>query len=160
MLTIIAGSILFCVTSFMGIQVKKYYKNKEIFFKEMKDFSYFAENKISLLKTPIKEIIISFIQDKKGETKKILSEMLLFFDDNDDKHCSSIFLNKNESELIFDFLKNIGKTDLKNVVVLIRAFRNDISDLYEKSKIEYTKKGVLYYKLLVLAGIALMLIVI
>jgi stage III sporulation protein AB len=164
MISLYAGSLLFVSSSYIGFQIRKHYLRRKEYLKDLIELMDIMINEITYLKTPISEIMLNFSIDKKGEIKRVVSAYTDYIKngevDNDIlKTLHSSFLSNNENMTINRTLISIGKSNIVNEVTKIKALRAQLELFLKNATEQYTTTGVLAYKLGILAGIALMIIV-
>lgn len=163
MLTLIAGAMLCVGCSYLGAAVKHIYKIRRDFYKDFLQLLALLKSEISYLKTPLKTIIENFIEGRKGLIVEVLQSYINFLDGGQRTavgFIKSVYVKKDEMKIITVFLEAIGKNDIKQELALIGATEEKVKQLLSKAEDDYIKLGGMYFKLLVLGGVALMLIVV
>jgi len=164
LLRLIAGGLLLFGMSLVGIAIKRVYKTRHEIFKGFKDFSVFLKNEIAFLKTPLENAVNAWCQGKKGHTAQILGKFLK--DLKDDKVGEDYFskielthLKQNDKRDIARFLYSLGKLPLAQQLNELDRHIAYFESSEKKSAEEEKRLGGMYFKLFVLLGIALMIIV-
>lgn len=162
MLTIIAGSMLFIASSYIGMQVKRHYAKRKQYIADLLEFIEHYENQISYLKTPLNEIIAKYCDNKKGEIVKMLHRLIEYLNNKKlgEETLQSSLLSRGENQAIMSYFLAIGASNMANELNKIKSIKGVIISMLGKSREQYNKNGLLAYKLGVLIGIALMLIVV
>lgn len=141
---IVSFIIIICAT-YIGTFLKKHFKRRATFYSDYEKFISFCYERISSSLTPIDELKGSFPSDKdfqaflRGERVDILS--------------------KKEKELLDFTIEQIGKRDCENTLSFLSKEREGALKLKEKSNEEVKKKGDLYFKLSIIVGLAIALVI-
>lgn len=166
MISLIAGAILFFCSAYIGIEIRKYYRKRVRFFSLWLEFIDQLTTQISYLRTPLYEIIDSFLKDKKGEFCDVLLKykgQISKIDDCDksiNSHCDKLgFLKAQEKELFNGFFKMLGKTDWNTQVLNLKNYRQNVLEIQQLTIKNLKQNGFLAYKLGILIGIAILIIV-
>lgn len=160
MLNFAVGIVLFALSSFFGLNYKKKCRERTKFYKELYEFTLLLYEQISYAKTPLPQIIKSFILLKES----MFSELLMKFGEEIERGVKSEYAIKfiTEKELmeVLTFLRGLGKTDAENQMISLGESKQWINAKKEFAEKEEQTKGKLYYKLAIIIGIALLIIVI
>lgn len=166
LISLIAGGILFIVSTYIGMVIRKHYKKRRDFFRDFDEFLTMLENEVSFLKTPLKTIISNFSAEKKGEFVKFLEGYSTLMDsgtpltyDNIKKKAGLGFLKQPEADYVFQFFTGLGKTDAKTQLLEIKKTMAKNSDCLAKAEKDFKNNGALAYKLGILLGLAVMIFV-
>ncbi|MDR1906554.1 MAG: stage III sporulation protein AB [Clostridiales bacterium] len=167
MLSIAAGAALFVACLYGGVGIKHYYKTRAEYFARINDFCNLLIDEISNLKTPLIKILENFAFLKKDELSKhitayaeVLSRDVIPYEEQIRELLSSPYLKKEEIRLIADFLMILGRSRSESQVANIKHYKNKFEEVSKKAGEAYTVQGALAYKLGILLGIALMIIVV
>lgn len=155
---------MLCVgTSYLGAGIKRIYRIRRDFYKDFMQYLSVLKSEISYLKTPVKKITEDFIENRKGLITEVLSNYLDRLSGGSRAavgYIKSNYIKKDEMKVVTSFLEALGKNDVKQELALISAEEERIKQLLQKAETDYVKQGGMYFKLLVLGGVALMLIVV
>lgn len=166
MLTLIAGALLMAAMSYTGIGVKRVYRIRRDIFVDAEEFSLYLGREIKSMKTPLNQLIPEYAAGKKGEfckmLKKYMEGLKYGYKSTGDvlNDIKSIYLCASDNLIIAGFLFALGKNDLNTELTNIERNADIFAEKNSKYAEELNKKGNLYYKLFVLLGIALMIIVV
>lgn len=116
-----------------------------------------AKQNIEFLKTPIPSIVSEFGRDKKSKVARMLESY--FLDKEKDKN-SLKELKKVENKDLELFLGMLGKYSQKEQIAEISKYEAKFQSLEVKTAEEEKRLGNMYFKLCVLLGIALLVIVV
>ena len=162
-LRIVAGGLLALISSYIGLLVKRGYAEKVAFYKGMADFLSELKSDLSLMKTPITEFVDKYTAGRKGKAVCLVKEYATdlktngkFDRDLDKWDCCH--LNRVEKEEILGLFASLGKTDLKEQKLIIDKYEKAMKDRLNRAEDNLKKKGNMYFKLLVLLGIAIMVV--
>jgi len=167
MLSVIAGAMLFTVSLYVGAGIRAYHRTRRKLFEELLSFNRIFGEEINYLKTPVRQIVKDFISDKNGELCKILTTFLTVLEKEviytADKIVAEIknpYIKKEENKLIAEYLNTLGKSDAATQMVSIKHYGIKFEEAFSKAKEDAKVIGELSYKLGILIGIALMIIVV
>ena len=156
---LIAGGLLALICCYIGVLIKKRYNARVRFFKSATEFCSMLEDELSMRKTPIPEVITKFLDGRAGEFESYIThrcELSRGRNTGADYKCR--LLNNDESKDMDTFLSMLGKTDLKDqlshVAYYEKVFEKKTEECSEQSK----KNGSMYFKLCVLCGLAIIMI--
>ena len=76
------------------------------------------------------------------------------------KTIKNVMIKEKDSLLVAAFLHSLGKSNLENEITNTVRYLDVFNEKKSKSAIELNKKGEMYYKLFVVLGVTLMLIVV
>lgn len=162
-LRLIAGGLLALVCSYIGVLVKKRYKQRLAFFKSATDFTGVTSTELSMRKTPVPEIIRKFLQGRKGDFESALSSWQASAkrrDSYDKKFEKTLvpLLKTSEKKELLDFFDGLGKTMLAEQMAHVAYYEKRFEQCVAKCEEENKKLGDTYFKLCVLLGLAILLI--
>ena len=166
MLNLLAGGILFLISAYIGLAVKRHFEKRRDFFKDAVEFVDTLTDEVSFLKTPLPQIIQRFGVDKKGDFR----DALLTYAEHIGSGKSTEFqplsqalklsrLTDGERDIMLSFLAGLGKTDAKTQLAALKNYRARLESFREESQKKFKTTGLLAYKLGILVGIAIMIIV-
>lgn len=162
-LRLIAGGLLALICCYIGLLIKKRYKAREDFYGRALAFANSLSSEMALQKTPVPEIASKFTQGSNGEFDKFLDRcMQLAMDGND---CQSMLdkvnvniLKQDEKKELLTFFSALGKTALSDQLTLISFYQKTFEERKNKCMKDSKQLGNMYFKLSVLLGLALILI--
>lgn len=164
-LRLIAGGLLALICCYVGILIKKRYKEREKFYERALTFANTLSSEISLRKTPVPTIAKAFVSgesDKNGEFERTVEVSMRLLSVNEgDKIAESIgsnVLKADEKREIASFFCGLGKTTVEDQVAMIRGYEKIFEDKRAKCAKDSKQLGSMYFKLCVLLGLALILI--
>ena len=119
-------------------------------------------SELSLNKTPIPEIAEKFAQGRKGDFEKLLSESIAIMKegvsaDKTDKVNVPI-LKAAEKKEVMTFLCGTGKSALSDQLAQVAHYKNLFEQKQKKCEEDSKRLGGMYFKLCVLLGLAILLI--
>ena len=163
-LRLIAGGLLALVSSYIGILVKNGYKEKTRIYKDLVLFTEEFKRDLSFQKTALTDFCTSFADGKKSKIKELLQEYVdelkkagQFSRDAD--KWSLAHLKKDEKEEVLTFLNGLGKTPTAEQISFVERSGERFKERLKQAEENEKKKGNMFFKLFVLLGIALMVIV-
>lgn len=160
-LRLIAGGLLALIACYIGVLVKRRYAKRVTFFKSACEFSSCLATELSLKKTPMPEIAAKFLQGRAGEFESCVECWINLAKSGgiySFENANVSILKTDEKKQLVSFFSMLGKTDLNDQLSHAGYYKN-LFEQKQKTCIEENKKlGNMYFKLCVLAGIAIMLI--
>lgn len=166
MLSVLSGALLMAASSLIGIAIKRIFRVRYAYFSDVVDFLNLYKREISSLQTPLKDVIKTFVSSSKGA----FSDSLQKFADGlpagyknveeVQKTIKNVMIKEKDSLLVAAFLHSLGKSNLENEITNTVRYLDVFNEKKSKSAIELNKKGEMYYKLFVVLGVTLMLIVV
>lgn len=165
MINILAGALLMTACAYIGIGIKRIYKIRNETFSTFERLIIILKGEIKHHKTPHLEVVESFIYEKKGIAYDILKKYLMclkggvknIYDILD--NTKTIFLSTEDNKTIANFLFSLGKNNIQSEIENLERYELCFKMLKESAEDDCVKKGNMYYKLSVLLGVALMIIV-
>ncbi len=156
---LIAGGLFALIAVYIGVLIKRRYKNRVTFYKSVCDFSAMLATELSMKKTPIPEVTNKFLTGRNGEFEKALSNWLLATSEGRASDLNEIagLLKLDERKVVADFLSGLGKTALDDQLAHIAHFSREFEQMKGRCEVESKKFGSMYFKLCALLGIAIML---
>lgn len=162
-LRLIAGGILALVSSYIGLLVKKGYKENTAIYKGLKEFCDQFKTELTYEKTAVIDFCSKFskgqraVADLINEYTASLQKEGQF--QRDVEKWELAHLKREEKQEIVTFFNGLGKSPTKEQLAFVEKygelFKSRLANAIEQEK----KKGNMYFKLFVLLGVALMVIV-
>lgn len=160
-LRLVAGGLLALIACYIGILVKRRYNRRVEFFKSACEFATFISTELAMKKTPMPDISARFLQGRAGEFERSVenwSEIAKKGKCYEFENVNVSILKTDEKKQLVSFFSTLGKTDLKDQLAHVGYFKNVFEQKQKTCEEESKKLGNMYFKLCVLAGIAIMLI--
>ena len=146
--SVFQGACIFFASSFVGIWLRKRCLRKAAFYRDYAGFLCYALEKIDCERMIVAEIIKTF-ESKSSDFSDLIH----------DKKCLAPLPDK-ELDDIRAFIGSIGKTDAENQIASLRSKSAESSRVTEKMCADLKKEGDLRFKLCVLLGAALFIILV
>ncbi len=160
---LIAGGLLALCSSYVGFLIKKHYGARLEFFKQAKKFSEIMKGEVSFKKTPLPVVIENFSVANPSKFSIMLNEFMQWKKDNltykqmfsklDNYH-----LRETEKEALLSFLTELGKSSLSDQLGIVAKAETEFTAKQKQCEDEYKRYGNTYFKLAVLIGIAIIVI--
>ena len=148
MASVLIGVLAFFSASLVGIWLKKRAISKWKFYHAFQEYLLFAAEKISSERMPRAEIDAAF----RGESKDFLALL------KGGKEALSL---KDEEVLsVKEYLDSIGTSDAEAQLSSLRGKNSEIKRLLDTDGEKWRKDASLYFKLCVLVGVALFIILV
>ncbi len=160
MLSFATGIALFALSAYFGLLYKKRYKQRALFYAEMYDFAIYLTEQIAYSKTPLPVIFKSFAAGKESIFRCLINDYCAELIENAPKEYAIKHLGQGETREVIEFLRGLGKTDAENQLRNLSEQKQRIGTKKEITASEEIKRGKLYFKIAVIIGIALLIIVI
>ena len=162
-LRLIAGGILALVSSYIGLLVKKGYKENTAIYKGLKEFCDQFKTELTYEKTAVIDFCGKFSKGQRDVTD-LINEYTASLQkegqfQRDVEKWELAHLKREEKQEIVTFFNGLGKSPTKEQLAFVEKygelFKSRLASAIEQEK----KKGNMYFKLFVLLGVALMVIV-
>lgn len=160
-LRLIAGGLLALIACYVGLLIKRRYKSRTMYYKSACEFAKCVATELSMKKTPMPDVAENFLKGRNGDFEKTVETWL----DLAKKGQTFVYentlvslLKNDEKKQIADFFSALGKTALDDQLSHIGYYENVFESKRAKCEDESKKLGGMYFKLCVLLGIAIMLI--
>lgn len=157
-LRIIGGGLIALVSSYIGLLIKRRYKSRETFYKSALEYAMFLESELKLTKSAIPTVADKFCASHDGDFKGVLSKFAESYRGKGKAECSLQYLKKPERQEIDGFLGGEGKSTLQEQLSVIAYYKNKFGDKCKACEDESKRLGGMYFKLFVLLGVVIMLI--
>lgn len=158
---LIAGGLLALICCYGGLLVKRHYAEREKLYRDAEAFAARLKSEISSRKTPLPDIISEFCEGRKGEFAKCLAAFGRKLragvpqDRAAREEAEETRLRKEEKRQLSDFLSALGKTALREQIAEITRAAEEFAAKRAVCAEESRRLGGMYFKLAVLVGIAL-----
>lgn len=156
---LIAGGLLALICCYIGVLIKKKYTARVRFFKSATEFCSMLDDELSMRKTPIPEVITKFLDGRAGDFESYITHRCnLSRGRNVDADYKCRLLKNDEAKDMDTFLSMLGKTDLKDQLSHVAHYEKVFEKKTEECSEQSKKNGSMYFKLCVLCGLAIILI--
>ena len=162
-LRLIAGGLLALICCYMGLLIKRRYKNRAQLYKSACEYAGAMTSELTLNKTPIPVIAQRFTQGRKGEFERVLDECMALTKDGKGfsealEKVNVAGLKVDEKKELLTFLCGGGKNSLGDQLAQVAHYKEVFSEKQKKCEADSKRLGGMYFKLCVLLGIAILLI--
>lgn len=154
MVKIVLGIIIVLLVGYLGFCIEKYYKTRLNIIKEYKKFIEFAERETEFLKTNVEDLIKKF-NFTYAELKKIVSSPITGENLKDCLHLSENLRNE-----IITFITEVTKCDYQSIKGIVKKAHLSCDEMVKAAEKDKIQKGELARKLVILAGIGLIIVII
>ncbi len=154
-LRIVAGGLIALVCAYVGVLVKRRYRAREKFYGEALEYFNFFERELTFKKTPMPDINSAFSKSHAGEFAQLLCEPALL-----DKKSAYAYLKQAEKDDVKDALKGLGVSVYNEQLSYVKRWQAEMQESADKCGKENKKYGGMYFKLCVLLGIALLILIV
>ena len=162
-LRLVAGGLLALICCYAGVLIKRHYSEREKFYTDAEAFAAYLSSELGFKKTALPLLIETFRKERAGSFSAVLekfSSMLasLGQDGAASAAAESSKLKREEKSRLAEFLSALGKTSLCDQLEHARRAEAEFSARRIACAEESKRLGGMYFKLAVLLGIALILI--
>ncbi|MGN0795553.1 MAG: stage III sporulation protein AB, partial [Christensenellales bacterium] len=160
MIKLVAGGLIAIACAMIGMAIRRHYNLRKETYATLAEFTSYLSGEISYLKTTVIDAINGFCGGKKNS----VHNSLLSYSDALKTGVEADFipdmagLNGGEKQQVGKFLKSLGKKPLDETLNEINRYAQIFEGLKTKSEDEAKRLGSMYFKLAVLVGLAIMLI--
>ena len=164
MLDLVFGGVLCFISTYVGINVKQYYDKRYYYLRDFREFAIALEDNLTYAKDNIATVADKYLQNNKGGFAKCLeeySEEIKHGNKNNettDGIFNAKYLKKGERNFIREFFRTLGTLDYDSQLSRIKLTLKESEHLSEKALKDSKTTGVMFSKLGLLIGIALMII--
>ena len=146
--SVFAGACAFLSASLVGLWLKRRLLNKADFYKDYYDFLCYALEKISSERTVVSEIKRTFQGKSKDFTELLKGNEV------------SAPIGEKERNAVKEYLSGIGSTDAESQIASLSSKCSTLKRFVENECAAYRKDAALRFKLAVLVGAALFIILV
>lgn len=160
-LRLIGGGLLALIACYIGVLIKKRYTQRQIFYKSANAFAKSLASELSTLKTPLPTFVKNYLQGKKGDFESVLERWLetsASLNKGDRDIFKISILKADEQMELQRFFQPLGKSVLSEQLAHITNFQKLFETRADDCEKDSKKLGNMYFKLCVLMGLALLLI--
>lgn len=159
--------LIFIASSSIGIIYSQKYQKRVDELKDFKMAFNMIKTKIRFTYAPLKEIFYDVSKNIKSKTSLIFTNVCSYMEENDATKSWNEAINETETnltkedkEIISQFGKLLGKTDIEGQLNEIELSLNFLQMQIEKAENEKNKNAKLYKSLGVIAGVGIIIILI
>ena len=157
MSSIIVVGIIMLISTYIGIYFRAYYRERNAFFVDILGLAKHINEKIKSTHDLIPKII-----EKYEPNSKTLSSIWnnLGYKNFD---YSTVFDNKytkDERKILINYFMKLGKSDFETEIKKSDEFISKLNSICDKTKSDVKEKGELIFKLAIMAGLAVSILII
>lgn len=158
MIRLALGIIIFMISIYIGILIKKFYANKCKIYDEMLDFVTYTQGEIQFFGTNINELIQKYCKDNDNLLSSTLKGVNVPEKCNKESF-NNQYLSEKGKNLLLEFINSLSKLNTSSQKEYIDNFKNKILQEMQFSKTELDNKGTIYKKLSPFVGLAIAIII-
>lgn len=161
MIRLICGGIIAISVAYIGLGIKKYYLSREKYFEKIIDLIEVLSANVTYLKKPIPTVISEFVANGKGELIRELVEYNTYLSNADYAKIASIktpLLKAAERQSVIEMLTAIGRADSKTELDMLSGYKAKFKIMHEASIKQRSTTGALAFKLSVLLGVVILIL--
>ena len=161
LLKVICILCLFGLIVYVGYGILSYYKKRKQFYQDLIDFINYLNTEIAFLKTDL----ISIIDKNCNKYHNELNELLLLYLTNikagkQNFDANIKVLSKEENLELNNFFNSLGKTNIEEQKVCIAHYKSRFCEQKQKSEEDVNKNGIVAFKLCIVVGIGVCIVLI
>lgn len=158
-------AILFGICLFVGFLVSNKYRQRSAFFKALVLVCQKLNVEISFSRERLKNLVGSFDQQTKKSLCGLADNYLAFIEQESPLDKESLFKNikflkEDEKDIIFLFFRSLGRSDVDSQSKELSNFEKRFESLVTSSAEENKKYGKLSFKLGIMAGLLIVIVLI
>jgi len=162
MVKFLLGVAMVAFTAFCGYLLAKKYRQRKLFFLQLKEFNERFLNEISYYRRPIAEFVSGY--SYQGEFQSLLT---LFFEKIKERSVAEkvflndeefSFLSRDEKRLVEDYFQMLGKGDSSSQKGYFSSVKDSLTKLQTTTETECQKYGDLYVKIGFLCGLLILIL--
>jgi stage III sporulation protein AB len=163
-LRLIAGGILALVSSYIGVIVKNGYRENTKLIKDLVLFCEEFKRELSYQKTSVIDFCNKFKEGKKSKISDLIEEYVKQLESvgqfsMDIDKWNLAHLKNSEKQEVLAFLNGLGKSPTEEQISFVERNCALFKDRQKQAEENEKKKGNMFFKLFVLLGVAIMVIV-
>ena len=148
-LSLFAGVCGFFAAACVGLWIKRKLIRKAAFYEGYYDYLVYAYEKISYERMPIGELNGNYLKGKTDEFSVYLKGYITL----------GVLTDRQLAE-VKTYLDGIGTTDADTQIASLASKCSELKRFTETECVKYRKDGALYFKLAVLVGIAILILLV
>ncbi len=138
---------------YIGVGIKRYYRNREKILNEIIQFCNIFENDLRFNKNAISQIVSDNLSKFDKEFAKVLKA---YFLENTMIDCK--YLNKKEQEMLEKFFQSLGKNDEDGEIRNLNNYRTELTKIKDDGLSECKKYGEFSVKISLIIGALIVVI--
>jgi len=154
-LKLIVGALVVLFGVAVGYFAAGKYRLRKEFFAEFAAFNERYLGELTYARRPLKEFLTAYSYE--GEFKKLLSELQTTGGVRAEKRD---FLSEEEKTLVGDYFSMLGRGDSRSQIDYFSSRKRELTEKKEGSEREAKQRGELYLKLGLLAGLAVVILIV
>ncbi len=161
-LRLIAGGLLAMICCYGGVLIRRHYAEREKFYTDAEAFAAYLASELGFRKTPLPTLISSFAEGRKGGFSAVLTRFCAGLSVGTEQTSAATSatevakLRAEEKKQLEGFLSSLGRTPLADQSESAEHMRGEFAAKRAKCAEESKRLGGMYFKLAVLTGIALL----
>lgn len=159
MVNMIIGALLFAAMTYLGVGIDLYYRERLRLAEDYAVFIAHARLELKFLKTDLETLLNSYKGGKTKEFKKLLDKCAALLGTGEEATVESAYLSEPQKKAFAAFINSLAKADYTDLALLIGHAEEESAELLKGARAGKTNKGELYRKLLILAGVGIMIMV-
>lgn len=159
-LRLVAGGLLALVCCYIGLLIKRRYRDRENVYRSALSFARTLKSELSSKKTPIPTVAAEFCAGSKGEFESALSECVsrMQMGNRDMSGIEIKCLKAEDGKKLVACLKDFGGSELSEQIALANRLEELAASRAEECAKDTKRLGNMYFRLLALLGLAIILI--
>lgn len=161
MLKLVCGGVIAICLAHVGLGIKKYYKARAKLYEDCLKFVELLCDEIAYAKPTLDKIIDEFLAGNRSEFTNILKKFRQGMSEGksaQDTKITSKYLSQSEKELITEFLQNLGRFDAQTQLNNLAGYKAKIAKLKTAAEEKSNTNGTMAFKLMMLLGIVVLIV--
>ncbi len=164
MLRFLSGIAIIAFTTFCGYLLSKKYRQKKLFFQQLKEFNERFLSEIAYYRRPIREFVAGFRYQ--GEFNSLLEEFFSTMEtrSSNDRKVFDLpdysFLTAEEKGIVADYFLMLGKGDSISQKEYFSSAKERLFKLQTESEKDCKRYGDLYIKIGFLCGLLILILIV
>lgn len=158
MIRLIIGIIIFMISVYVGIVIKKFFVSKCKIYEEMLDFVTFTQGEIQFFGTNINDLMCKYCTNNDNLLSNALKNIHIP-DRCSEEDLQTNFLSKNGKILLIEFINNLSRLNSVTQKEYIANYKNKILKEMDVCKLELSSKGEIYKKISPFVGLTIAIII-
>lgn len=162
-LKLAAGGLMALASCYIGVLIRRRYRDRETFYKSASEYASALKTELSYKKTPIPIATAAFLQGRKGKFETALANCMQLHSEGKDSayafdKIEMTGIKTQERKEVLDFVFSLGKSALADQLALIGRAEEKFIQKQRQCADDSKRLGGMYFKLFVLLGLAIILI--
>lgn len=157
-LRLVAGGLLALICCYIGLLVKRRYREREGVYGDALAYALALKSELCAKKTPIPTVAATFCKGRSGEFAKALEGFIAKSSAGEAGDLQIKCLKPAENKELASYVGGFGGYTLDEQLALAARLENFAAEKFKSCQTETKRLGNMYFRLLVLLGLAIILV--